>query len=416
MGRESISFSCPACDERLAVPRNLSGVIGPCPRCHAFIQAPQLVNPPQPAASHTKPYPRQPHTPWGRPDRLQQVILPAEPRQMRSRSEVPETPTRGRANNPSGHKPVLGTYVPPPQRRNKSRIMRYAIPVTFLCLALAVIYGVKSFLLKDMHKRSSVQTAEASQGGKERKVEPILPPEDDAFESLTNRGVEEVAVSEPQPVDVGIHALEILEKFLAMKTLEERMTLIETKRAGSDLANSILNGPLPDNLNISMDVREVNTMEQVVDLYYQVDFSEGDNEVNPQTMLVRIRASGEPKVVVDPFLDLYGGNFARYAEKPTEEAGTFQVIISAGAFCYDDVPSPGKKYTLNILSREDTEEIAKAYFGKQSEIGNMLEDETSGLLYAKAQPCTLFVRWNVKEDPEKPFLEALAIKTLDWNP
>jgi hypothetical protein len=46
----------------------------------------------------------------------------------------------------------------------------------------------------------------------------------------------------------------------------------------------------------------------------------------------------------------------------------------------------------------------------------MLEDETSGLLYAKAQPCTLFVRWNVKEDPEKPFLEALAIKTLDWNP
>ena len=124
MGRESISFSCPACDERLAVPRNLSGVIGPCPRCHAFIQAPQLVNPPQPAASHTKPYPRQPHTPWGRPDRLQQAILPAEPRQMRRRSEVPETPTRGRANNPSGHKPVLGTYVPPPQRRNKSRIMR----------------------------------------------------------------------------------------------------------------------------------------------------------------------------------------------------------------------------------------------------------------------------------------------------
>ncbi|MFM2198877.1 MAG: hypothetical protein RLZZ505_2309 [Verrucomicrobiota bacterium] len=293
--------------------------------------------------------------------------------------------------------------------------MRFLVPMTFLCISLGVIYGVKTFLQKDMRAKSQKQTAVALQGETKTKVAPILPA-DDTFEALTEGNPEDVPVIEPQPVDGGIHALEILEKFLAMKTLEERMPHLETKRPEADLARSVLNGPLPEVLKITVDVRETNAIEKVVDHYYQVDFSDGEGGVNPQTMLVRIRASGEPKVVVDPFLDLFGGNFARYAEKPTEEAGTFQVIISAGAFCYDDVPSPEKKFTLKILAREDTKEIAKAYFGKFSTIGAMLEDETSGLTYAQAKPCTLFIRWNMEDDPARPFLEALEIKALDWNP
>jgi hypothetical protein len=293
-------------------------------------------------------------------------------------------------------------------------MMRILVPLTFVCIALGVIYGVKTFLQKDMRTKSQKQTTVAMQGGTKSKVTPILP-EDNTFEALTGNS-EENPVIEPQPVDGGLHALEILEKFLAMKTLEERMPHLETKRPEADLASSVLNGPLPEVLKITVDVQETNTIEKVVDHYYQVDFSDGESGVNAQTMLVRIRASGEPKVVVDPFLDLFGGNFARYAEKPTKEAGTFQVIISAGAFCYDDVPSPEKKFTLKILAREDTKEIAKAYFGKFSTIGAMLEDETSGLNYAEAKPCTLFIRWNMEDDPAKPFLEALEIKALDWNP
>lgn len=294
--------------------------------------------------------------------------------------------------------------------------MRFLVPLTFLCLALGVVYGVKTFLQKDIHSKSVKQTELALQGDTKSQVEPIIPTDDNTFEELTEAAPEDVATLDPQPVDGGIHALELLEKFLAMKTLEERMPHIETKRPEADLVSSVLNGPLPEVLKITVDVRETNGMEKVVDHYYQVDFADGENDVNPQTMLVRIRASGEPKVVVDPFLDLYGGNFARYAAKPTEEAGTFQVIISAGAFCYDDVPSPEKKYTLKILAREDTKEIAKAYFGKFSTIGAMLEDETSGLTYAQAKACTIFMHWNTEEDPQKPFLEALDIKALDWNP
>lgn len=294
--------------------------------------------------------------------------------------------------------------------------MRFLVPMTFLCIAVGVIYGVKTFLQQDIRSKAEGQTTDATQVDPKTKVEPIIPPEDNTFEALTEHSADDVAALDPQAVDGGIHALEILEKFLAMKTLEERMPHLETKRPESELASSVLNGPLPEVLNKTVDVRETNSIEKVVDHYYQVDFADGENGVNPQTMLVRIRDNGEPKVVVDPFLDLFGGNFARYAEKPTEQAGTFQVIISAGAFCYDDVPSPEKKFTLKILAREDSKEIAKAYFGKFSTIGAMLEDETSGLTYAQAKPCTIFMRWNMEEDPAKPFLEALDIKALDWNP
>lgn len=294
--------------------------------------------------------------------------------------------------------------------------MRFLVPMTFLCIALGVIYGVKTFLQKDIKTKSETQTAAALQGESKTEVAPILPPEDGTFESLTEGSGEHVELVDPQAVDDGIHARELLEKFIAMKTLEERMPHLETKLPEAELAGSVLNGPLPEVQNISVDVRETNTLEKVVDHFFQVDFADGESGTNPQTMLVRIRANGDPKVVVDPFLDLFGGNFARFAEKPTEKAGTFQVIISAGAFCYDDVPSPEKKFTLKILSREDTKEIAKAYFGKFSTIGAMLEDETSGLTYAQAKPCTILMRWNMEEDPTKPFLEALDIKALDWNP
>lgn len=218
------------------------------------------------------------------------------------------------------------------------------------------------------------------------------------------------------PVDGGLAALALLEKFLAMSTLEERMPHLESKLSKAELTASVLNEPLPEVLKIIVDIRETNPIEQLIDYYYHVDFADGSGGRNPQTMLVRTRGGGAPVVVVDPFLDLFGGRFAEYAKSPKEEAGTFQVIISAGAFCYDDVPGAEKKFTLKILAREDAKEISKAYFGKRSKIGDMLADESSGLAYGQAKACTVFMRWNSEEDPQNPFLEALDLKALNWNP
>lgn len=263
-------------------------------------------------------------------------------------------------------------------------------------------------------------------------VKPILPP-DNSFEALTGEGTETLPVGDPDmpaiggnqteppspPIDSGIAALRLLEQFLGMKSLDERLPHLESKRGEAILASSILNGPLPEALKIEVDIREINSIENVTDHYYKVDFADEEGGVSLQTMLVRTRGTAPPKVVVDPFLDLFGGGFARFAAEPTKEAGTFLVVISAGAPCYkdiDDVPDPENKLTMKIVSREDTKEIAKAYFGIHSEIGRMLRDETSGLSYGQTKACTVFMRWNLDEDPERPFLEALRITALNWNP
>ena len=304
------------------------------------------------------------------------------------------------------------------------------VPMFFVIVLLGVIFGMKTFLQMDRSKAGEKGTDAATESGKST-VESILPAE--TFEDLTGDSTETLPVGDtdmphigenlPDPatpaIDSGIAALNLLEKFLKMKSLDERLPHLETKRGEDVLASSVLNGELPEALKITVDVQEINSVEEVTDHYYHVDFADADGGINPQTMLVRTRGTAPPKVVVDPFLDLFGGRFAQFAAKPTEEAGTFLVVISAGGRCYkdiDNVPDPEKKLTMKILSREGTKEIAKAYFGKQSQIGRMLEDETSGLGYGQTKACTVFVRWNMDDDPERPFLEALDIKALNWNP
>jgi hypothetical protein len=220
-----------------------------------------------------------------------------------------------------------------------------------------------------------------------------------------------------EPTTPGMVAMEVLEKFLAAKTLAERLPLIETQTPEAELANSCLAGPLPTTSRIEIDAQESNSVEQVVDFYHNVDFVVDGQPVNPQTLLVRTRGTAQPKVVVDPFLDTFGGRLAAFAKAPTDKAGVFQVTVSAVASCNDEnVPNREKKLTLKLLSRDNTREIARAYFGRQSKIGEMLEDGTYSLSYGKAKACTVMLRWNADDNPAMPYLEALTIKALDWNP
>jgi hypothetical protein len=417
----------------------MGGITGPCPSCQVLIQAPfSMTQQPLPAQHQQVPAPtpqseyefnRTPQLVAGNPN-----ILRPEPRQRPSAGMDPTRAQTRVHSEPSGVTRTLsGSPGPPPQRRHRSRFLRLLVPLTFICVALGVMYGVKTMLQMDRGGKAKADKPAMAGGNGQEAGKPILPPDDNSFESLTGtEGKPDLAVADPpmpaigdvpnefphelQPVDGGIAALALLEKFLSMKTLDERLPHIETKRPEEDLISSVLNGPLPEALKVSVDVSETNAIEQVIDYYYHVVFATGDGGENPQTMLVRTRGTSPPKVVVDPFLDLFGGRFAAYAAKPSEDAATFQIIISAGAFCYDDVPGADKKFTLKILSRDDNKEVAKAYFGKRSKIGEMLEDETSGLAYGQAKPCTVFMRWNTEEDPERPFLEALDIKALNWNP
>lgn len=393
-----------------------------------------MLEPPHPLAPTPQPIPAQygqapppQAAPSRAPEALQAhgMIVPAVPRQLPSRSEPPKAPARQRAD-PSGEvSPRVVTSSPRPQRRHRNRILRFVAPVFFFCLALGLIYGVKTFLQLDRNQ-DAVLTSD--DGIPVKKVKPILPDEfENTFEALTESTAETLPAGNaemptiggepPAPaVDSGIEALRTLEEFLAMKSLEERMPHLESGREEAELARSVLNAPLPEVLKIEVDVRKTNAIENLVDHFYYVDFASESGGVDHQTMLVRIRGDAEPKVVVDPFLDLFGGRFARFAEKPTKDSGRFQVIVSASSVVYEDIPAADKKLPLKVMAREQTPEIAVAYCGKQSKIGRMIRDETSGFSYGQPTPCTVFMRWNLDEDPERPFLEALEITSLDWNP
>lgn len=215
----------------------------------------------------------------------------------------------------------------------------------------------------------------------------------------------------------GMEALAVLEKFLNAKSLDERRPIIETKTPDAEIAASCLAGPLPPARNVVIDAQESNPVEGVVDYFYNVDFEIEGNKLNQQTVLVRTRGSSPPKVVVDPFLDLYGGRLAAYAAAPQEKGAQFQVIIYPLPSCNDPkIRDREKKLTLKLMARNNAKEIALAYFSKASKIGEMLVNGSYELSYGTPKACTVMLRWNTEEDKEYPYLEAIDIKALDWNP
>ena len=212
-------------------------------------------------------------------------------------------------------------------------------------------------------------------------------------------------------------ATKILEKFLAAQTLTERLSLVVTQTPEPTLAKSCLAGPLPKAKEIFIEAIENNAAEQVVNFYHHVTFDTEDLGEKSQTILIQQRGPAEPKVVIDPFLDSYGGRLAIYAKAPSDQSGTFQVtILPLAACCEESVPSRDEKLTLKLLPQDDAKEIALAFFSKQSKIAQTLEDGTYSLSYGKAKACTVILRWNTEERPETPYLEAVALKALDWNP
>jgi hypothetical protein len=219
-----------------------------------------------------------------------------------------------------------------------------------------------------------------------------------------------------EPVSPWKDSEAVLEKFLGASSLTERLPLIETKTSEAELATSCLAAALPPARKMVPEFRESNPVEDLIDCYYTVEFEARDKPAHSQTILVRSRGKSVPKVVADPFLDTFGGRLASYAAAPVEQAGVFQVVVYAVASCTDpNIPDREKKLTLKLLACDNTKEIARAYFGRQSKIAEMLEDGTYSLSYGNAKACTVMLRWNTEDNPEHPFIEALAIKDLDWN-
>jgi len=438
MAEEPITFSCPACGIILTVPRALAGVVGPCPSCKTSIRAPL----PMPALA-IQPLQQPPAT--QQPVQPQQA--PQQPIQQKSEassSSVEPTvlhpdqqplPSRTPASKPyvASAQETNPTSTPPPpepqpwQQNRHNPLLRLLLGLLFLIACGALIYGLLALLpdekVQEQAKPAEIQLSPrtALPATPQKITPPSASTQAPSFNfsnpTLLSLSLDGKAADETQKIMPGIVALEALGKFLTAKTLSERLPYIETKIPLAELENTLLAGELPAYRSILIDTQEANAVEMVLDIYYNVDFEGEDGKINPQTLLMRTRGSGQPKLVVEPFLDLFGGRLAEFASKPSSRAGTFQVIVSALATCTnEEVPNRDKKLTLKLLSRDNTREIAQAYFGRQSKIGMLLEDGSFSLSYGKAKACTVTLRWNTEEDPAKPYLEAIDLPRLDWNP
>ena len=304
---------------------------------------------------------------------------------------------------------------------------RFFMMLAFLLAAGALVFGVLTFL-KAQPGNASSRTIPLPASKPVPAAVPAgegTPPPASPTSALPTPPAQQPPLSQPPPASPedadakspAMEALAVLEQFLTAKSLPERLPIIETKSPEAELATSCLARPLPPAPKMLLEFQESNTLEQLVDFYYSVDFVEENNRVNPQTILVRSRGGSAPKVVVDPFLDLYGGRLAAFAAKPSEKSGDFQVIAYAVASCLDPkIPNREKKLTLKLLARDNGKEVALAYFGKMSKIHEILEDGTYSLSYGKAKSCTVMLRWNTEDNPQYPYLEALTLKALDWNP
>ncbi len=312
--------------------------------------------------------------------------------------------------------------------------------LVFLSLAVALVYGVLKVLKSQIEQESKSQDPPiAGQSGAVETggIAAIGESDDVPGPQAVKTAVDAIptplppqvelemrSVRDPPPVPEGLdakspgmEALAVLEAFLNAKSLDERLPIIETKSSPEEISASCLKDALPPRRNVVIDAQESNPVEGVIDYYYNVDFEAENNRLNPQTLLVRTRGSSPPKVVIDPFLDLYGGRLAAYAAAPQEKGGQFQVIVYPVPSCSNErVRDREKKRTLKLLARVNNKEIAEAYFSKASKIGEMLVDGTYNLSFGTPKACTVMLRWNTEENQDYPYLEAIGIKRMDWNP
>jgi hypothetical protein len=455
MENSPISFPCPACGTKLTVPAHLAGVTGPCPSCSNQIQAPdspqklksiplaalptlpsqaQTLTGLHPSSSTEDPLPPIRVSESGlAPTRA--VVEPElgqlldHPSHVERATEPTPKPAR-----PSANKPENSPTVPNPSQK-KSRFTRLLFFLLFIAAAVTIGSGVVSFLRDQREKgqarhpisKISVRTISpriiAPHGPPDSQkppevsipilpISPVPPPDQPVITAPPPSLPDAVEPQTPSQA-----ATEVLNKFLAAKTLQERLPLVETQTPETVLAKSCLADPFPMAKEIFIETIENNSAEQAVNYYHHVTFDTEDPSKELQTILIQKRGTSAPRVIVDPFLDSYGGRLAAYAKKPSDQPGTFRVTILPQAACTNEaIPNRENKLTLKLLAQDDAKEITLAYFTKESKIAQMLEDGTYSLSYGKAKACTVILRWNQEERPEAPYLEVVTLKTLDWNP
>jgi len=452
----------------------MQGVVGPCPKCKVVIQAPAIFSelPPRPeptempapekagdgatpvesAASPRKEVPpipadrevgrKKPVRPAGavvdeRPARPKPSARPVEQRAVRriesAEQAAPETP------EPEEEK--AGEDSRRWEGRSRRWVIAFGIPLAFLlaCAALlvALVFLLGPRMREDAESGSQPVAGQSSESGSQPAAEPVGDSSGGAENGAAAgeipggktdpgtggaSGDGQAAALPPEtdePVSLAARAEAALNRFLLSGSLEERMPAMFTRRSPEELARTSLAGLLPQPVTPLLEKRTDTPDESLIEFFYRVEFPDAVAP-HPRFVTVGVRqpgdGAGQPKVLADPFIDMFDGGVVAFAGKPDAgEMRSFHVLIEAIPICEDlGVPDPGGKITMQLRASPKGEALANAYVDKDSMVAQMLAPPRPSLHWGKPTPCVVSIRWNL-DAPGKPFLELVKIDSFTWT-
>ena len=404
----------------------MAGISGPCPRCSATIQAPKVTaaEPPAQGPAHPAPEPSPKNTPEpsarnSRQDDPVRANIRPEPRLKPEREASKAIETRLTTDDASMRRRQSVGHSSERQTPSFGRIL---LPLFFIIAGGTFVYGLCYYYLPG--------------GPGESYRSNIIPPPEAPLEfqpSTTGSGYippmpsikpgsrkTEATVEDPPPLSVdgsnAINAEEILLRFLATSTLKERLPMIDPPMTADQLQGTILTKAFPEVISVSSETPAFDSIEKLTHFPFRVSFQGGEGSVVDYTIVVRKRADLEPRVAVQPLLDLLGGRLAEFAATPIEGAHTFHAVVEAMPRCFEEnVPEPAKKFTYKLSACDIGRSTARAYASLSSSLAEELSDPNSRIRWGKRIRATITLQWNTTEDPSQPYIELLEIKSLDWN-
>lgn len=396
MNNDQFGFTCPRCEVDLIVPKSAAGVEGPCPRCGGFIRAPELI-----AKEEEAP-----------------LRLEVQPERM-----VRAGPVAGFQPTPQ---PPDESVVQSAGRLTGLRGMGWTLlgVLAFgLAVALIILIAISGTGEKERGRSPAQRDAYADVEVVMRDVQSgDAPPVEMPVEVKTS-GVLPSSPEGGRPAGKLKHrdaeelqgyvekSAAVVSTFLFAQTLEDRLPLIETQTAREELEVGALARPIRTNgVFESLEIK-FNEVEGFNDVIFKVVIADENGMNGNYILLVRTRGNQSPKVVVDPFLDSFGGRFGEFATSPQQGEKKFSVLATIYEFCNDEtIPDSEGKCSVKIAMAPSSHEIAKAYFGKASPLRQKLE--RMGIRYGWNTMIRATFRWNTVS---KPYLEVVEIDSLDWE-
>lgn len=349
-----------------------------------------------------------------------------EPRGAARSSAAARQPiSTSRRTPPTRHEATRSDHRHPPacHRFHRSRLLAWGIPLLFLGACIGLFASALWFLKPEPTVENQVDTPPSSIGSSSStglwpvEAKSDLPHEPGGGMPSDRESASLIAEAHgPGSASAAVRATAVVQDFLDATGLDERMPLIISRRSQEQLAQSSLAGELPGH-SIPKIERQISIpRELLTEFYFTVKFPEAPAP-HPRKLAVLVHQRGHeapPRILADPFIDLFDGGVREFGAEPLDGFRTFHVLAEPVSVCTDLVPDPDKKITLRLRSHENGDELASAYTRKISEIGEMLNQPRSSLRWGQAHPCVVTVQWN-REIPEQPFLELIRLDAITWN-